>query len=316
MPRTHPSDLPRLLQALDLDRDTTDDDPDSDEAWLPQRRDLALGARPDPGTPPDSARATSAGGASSARILSLPAGLRGARWRTRWPAVLGMLLLIGLAGGMWGLRLIIARDDAAPVPIADRPLIGRSTQTFGRPGSTTAAATDQPRGSSAPTGTVGTSGAPSASPKVLVHVIGQVRRPGVVTLPSGARIADAISAAGGSTPSANLAGLNLVQILQDGQQVQVPGPGHTGTVIGGGAGAPGQASGAAGTGAASSGALVDLNTADLAALDSLPGIGPVLAQRILDWRQEHGAFRSVDDLGEVSGIGEKLLAQLRSRVSL
>jgi competence protein ComEA len=113
--------------------------------------------------------------------------------------------------------------------------------------------------------------------------------------------------------------LNLARLVADGEQVFVPRPGETPPVLVGALGGAGSGSGAggAGTGAGGAtvaGALVDLNTATLAALDTLPGVGPVLAQRIVDWRAQHGRFASVDELGEVSGIGDKLLEQIRPKV--
>jgi competence protein ComEA len=151
--------------------------------------------------------------------------------------------------------------------------------------------------------------------------VGQVRRPGVVRLPPGSRVLDAVQAAGGATTSADLNHLNLARPVADGEQIVVPKPGDSVAVAGGpGAGGPdagGVAPGASGQGSASAGSaggIVDLNTADATALDSLPGVGPVIAQRILDWRTQHGRFSSVDELGEVSGIGDKLLAQIGPKV--
>ncbi len=142
---------------------------------------------------------------------------------------------------------------------------------------------------------------------VVVHVVGQVREPGLQRLPPGSRVADALAAAGGATRGADLARVNLARVLVDGEQVVVPAPGDPDPP-----GAP-----AAGTGGGSgAGAPVSLNTADLAGLDTLPGVGPVLAQRIVDWRSQHGRFTSVDELGEVSGIGEKLLERLRPLVTV
>ena len=123
---------------------------------------------------------------------------------------------------------------------------------------------------------------------------------------------------------ADLAALNLARVVVDGEQLHVTRPGEVvppapGAGSGGITGGGGGGSGGGGTGGGAGGgaaAAVSLNTADLSALDSLPGVGPVLAQRILDWRAEYGRFTSVDELGEVSGIGDKLLAQLRPRVAL
>lgn len=150
---------------------------------------------------------------------------------------------------------------------------------------------------------------------VLVHVVGEVASPGVVTLSAGSRVADAVAKAGGALPSADLERVNLARVVVDGEQVHLPAPGEPLLPGSGGvAGASGPAADAGSAGAA--GAPVNLNTADVAALDTLPGVGPVLAQRIVQWRQEHGRFSSVDELNEVSGIGDKLFAQLRTRVTV
>jgi len=136
-------------------------------------------------------------------------------------------------------------------------------------------------------------------PQLVVDVEGRVRRPGLVRVPDGARVDDAIRAAGGLLPGVTSASLNLAQKLSDGQQVLVGLAPTAGT--GGGSGA-------------SAGGLLDLNLATVEQLDGLPGIGPVLAQRIVDWRTEHSRFASVDQLREVSGIGESKYATLKSKV--
>lgn len=142
-------------------------------------------------------------------------------------------------------------------------------------------------------------GAPG-SPQLVVDVEGKVRRPGLVRVPEGSRVDDAISAAGGPLPGVSTASLNLAQKLSDGQQVlvgldPVPAPGG-------------------GTGGAAAGGPLDLNLATVEQLDGLPGIGPVLAQHIVDWRTEHGRFASVDQLREVSGIGESKYSSLKAKV--
>jgi competence protein ComEA len=163
--------------------------------------------------------------------------------------------------------------------------------------------------------------APSPAPSsagVVVDVEGRVRRPGLQRLPPGARVADAVRGAGGTTSGAVLTALNLARLLADGEQVVVPGPGDPVPAgVGGGGGPGGAASGGGsggpgGTGAA--GSPLDLNTATEAGLDELPGVGPVLAGRIIAWRSQHGRFTSVDELAEVPGIGPKVLERLRPLV--
>ena len=145
--------------------------------------------------------------------------------------------------------------------------------------------------------------------EVTVHVRGRVRRPGVITLPSGSRVVDAIEAAGGLRPGASSGDLNLARLLVDGEQVAV-GVRMDREV-------PAADGGPAAGGPVGSGegpVLVDLNSASAAELEALPGIGPVLAQRIVQWRTDNGPFPDVEILGEVSGIGDALMAQLRPLV--
>jgi competence protein ComEA len=154
--------------------------------------------------------------------------------------------------------------------------------------------------------------ATSPAGEVVVHVVGAVHHPGLVRLPAGSRVVDAVRAAGGTTASARPASVNLARLLVDGEQlvVQRRGSGPLAAAAG-----PAGAVGSVGATPAPS-APVDLNSATLETLDALPGIGPVLAQRILDWRTAHGRFSSVDELGEVSGIGEATLADLRPVVTV
>lgn len=140
----------------------------------------------------------------------------------------------------------------------------------------------------------------SGGPQVVVAVAGRVRRAGLVHLPLGSRVDDAVRAAGGALPGADTGLLNLARKLVDGEQVLV---GVAAPAV-----LPGVAAGA------SAGGLLDLNTAAVGDLDGLPGIGPVLAQKIVDWRTEHGRFASVDQLREVGGIGESKYAALKAKV--
>lgn len=154
---------------------------------------------------------------------------------------------------------------------------------------------------------------------LLVHVVGEVAEPGLVTLQDGARVADAVEAAGGVTRKADLTAVNLARAVVDGEQLYVPRPGEPvpGTAAGaGGAAAAGGAGGAVAGGAGGSAAgagsgAVDINTADAAALEALPGVGPSIAKAIVEWRDTNGAFASVDELDDVPGIGPATLDELR-----
>jgi competence protein ComEA len=143
--------------------------------------------------------------------------------------------------------------------------------------------------------------AASSRAKIVVDVAGAVRRPGLHALVPGTRIADALAAAGGATRRADVNAVNLAAPVADGEQIVVPARG-TGTAGGSGGATP------------SPTAPLDLNTASLEQLDGLPGIGPTTAQKILDYRQAHGSFRSVDELDAVPGIGQGRLAQLKGLV--
>jgi competence protein ComEA len=151
------------------------------------------------------------------------------------------------------------------------------------------------------------------STQLRVHVIGAVVHPGVVVLPDGARIADAITAAGGLKPTAAIGELNLAQKVVDGTQVKIGTRAHPGGWIRDGTASSSEGSGGGGGGDA---AKVSLNRATLQQLDSLPGIGPVTAQKILDWRTAHGRFTAVTELQEVDGIGPKTYADLADLVRL
>ena len=148
---------------------------------------------------------------------------------------------------------------------------------------------------------------PSAAPELVVDVCGAVARPGVYHLPDGARVCDLITAAGGAAPGAEMAGVNLAAKLADGQQVVVPKKGQA--AVAGGAGS-------ASSGAAGSAAPVNLNTASLEQLDALPGVGPSTAQKIIDYRTANGSFHSVDDLKNVSGIGDAKFQALKDLVTV
>ena len=149
---------------------------------------------------------------------------------------------------------------------------------------------------------------PSPSPGVVVvHVAGWVKRPGVYELHAGQRVVDAVDRAGGARRGADLSSLNLAALLSDGQQVLIGKAGAAASVGG---------TAASGVGSSASGDKVNLNSATPDQLEELPGIGEVLAQRIIDYREEHGPFVAVEDLLNVSGIGEARMADLASMVSV
>ncbi|MFD8570418.1 helix-hairpin-helix domain-containing protein [Streptomyces sp. NPDC059639] len=152
--------------------------------------------------------------------------------------------------------------------------------------------------------------APTDGAGIVVDVAGKVRRPGIQRLPAGSRVADALRAAGGVRPGADTAGLNRARLLTDGEQVLVGEPGTAGAAPPGGSGG----TGTGGSAAAAPAGPIGLNTASAEQLDTLPGVGPVLAQHIVDYRTEHGGFRSVDELREVNGIGDRRFEDLQNLV--
>ncbi len=154
-------------------------------------------------------------------------------------------------------------------------------------------------------GSGGSAAAGRPAGEIVVDVTGKVRDPGVHTLPAGSRVTDALRAAGGVRPGTDTDGLNRARFLTDGEQIVVGGPAPPA--------APGQAVGGAAAGAGPS-APVSLNTATVEQLDALPGVGPVLAQHIVDFRTQHGGFRSVDELRQVRGIGDRRYSDLRDLV--
>ncbi|MGY5117390.1 helix-hairpin-helix domain-containing protein [Streptomyces sp. 900105755] len=157
----------------------------------------------------------------------------------------------------------------------------------------------------APGTPAGTGGPGGRTGEIVVDVTGKVRDPGVHTLPAGSRVTDALRAAGGVRPGTDTDGLNRARFLTDGEQIVVGGPAPPA--------APGPAAGGPATGAGPA-APLSLNTATVEQLDALPGVGPVLAQHILDFRTQHAGFRSVDELRQVKGIGDRRYSDLRDLV--
>lgn len=244
-------------------------------------------------------------------VALLPVALRTGRLdpgrRGAAALVLAALLAALVAGGV----LLRGRPQEVLIPqvlASGSPLPGAPVEPG--PGPEVGSGPDGGSGPGGASGAGGRAGPGVASEEVVVSVAGKVVRPGLVRLPVGSRVDDALRAAGGPVAGTSPGLLNLARRLVDGEQVLVgvePPPGAP-------TGAPTGASGAATAGTAAPGAPLDLNAATLADLDGLAGIGPVLAQRILDWRAEHRRFASVDQLREVTGIGEAKYQDLKAQV--
>jgi competence protein ComEA len=273
-----------------------------DDWWADHTR--VAEATPDPPVPPEAAPspapAVPVPGRHAARRVGwrpgdvVPAPLRGRV--TLGPAqlaVVATLVAVGLAVTCWW---VVRGDPEAVAPLAAGPLTAGPLVDV--PGSAAPIRT----GSSAPA--PGSSGT-GAADRVTVDVAGKVRRPGIQVLDAGSRVVDALRAAGGARHGVDLSSLNLARVLVDGEQVVVGLPAPVGAAASA-VPAPG----------ASGGPLVDLNTADQAALEALPEVGPVTAQAILAWRDEHGGFTSVDELLEVDGIGDATLGQIAPYVTV
>lgn len=247
--------------------------------------------------------------------------------RTRWgisPRALVLVALIVLAVIIWGVSQFSAAPRSEPVAQTSIAASGTASDTAQGSGQVAESAHPTPQ--------------PSSVTEVRVHVAGAVNNPGVYTLPANGRAVDAIAAASGAAADADLDRVNLAGELTDGMQLYVPRRGetaapapiqpHTGAAQGASQGAsqgggsqpqrtltPSGGTGTAGTSAASQGS-VNINTATAEQLQSLPRIGPAMAQRIITWREAHGGFRSVDELDAVPGIGPTLLETLRPLVTV
>jgi competence protein ComEA len=152
---------------------------------------------------------------------------------------------------------------------------------------------------------------PTATPlPVEVYILGAVENPGVYQLPRDSRVQDVVLLAGGLSLNADPAGINLAERIHDGQQLFVPAFGEAAPAL------PTPAVAQMAPGAASSGIAININTADAETLASLPGIGPVLAQRVVDYRQLNGPFSRADDITKVSGIGDAILAKIRDQITV
>jgi competence protein ComEA len=236
------------------------------------------------------------------RSRPVPLSGRGVAWvRDRLPATLQGRVSLG-TGHVAALAVLaaVALAVTAYVTIRAQPAVEAVPQAH-----------TSPAAGPSPSVQVSAAGAPAAPATpggtVVVDVAGKVRRPGIATLPAGSRVVDAIRRAGGARPGVDLTSLNLARVLVDGEQILVGVPSAPGVA----------ASASSRPGAAGAGdGLVNINTATLEQLDSLPGVGPVTAQKILDWRTAHGSFTAIDELLEVDGIGEKTLADMAPHLTL
>lgn len=219
------------------------------------------------------------------------------------PGRAGVIALAGVAAlAVLVTVFTVVRQRPAPVASAKLPPVDMVSSATRGPAASPSARPDQP---------------------VVVSVVGLVRKPGLVTLAPGSRIADALAAAGGTIDGADTVGLNMARQLGDGEQIVVglaaaPGqPKVLGSSVTGGsatAGTPPAPGRAAGSPAPKPGEVIDLNTATVQQLDTLPGVGPITAAAIVAWRDAHGKFTSVDQLADVDGIGPGRLEKLRPHV--
>lgn len=242
-------------------------------------------------------------------MFELPSGLRGARLSPPVLAVVGAAVVVVVAVVTVTLGWVGAQDAAEPVPTT---VVSAPSETAAaQPTSAGTEAAGRPGGEAVTVAPAQAVATPVPQTDLYVHVVGHVKNPGVVTLPPGARVEDALTAAGGATGAAVLSGLNLARVLVDGEQVVVPNAdGEPKVPVNVAPPAPA----APGPAAAIPASVVDLNTADQTTLETLPGVGPVLAGRIVEWRTANGRFTSVEELGEVEGVGEKKLESLRTKV--
>lgn len=242
----------------------------------------------------------------------------GRQWAVgRGAALVALGLALSLAVGLFILR------GGAPLEVAsialDAPTSGQqegeAAAELSDPTASGASTSGERMGSALPTASPDTAG--PGPQRLIVHVAGAVSRPGIVELDAGSRVFEALAQAGGALPDADLAAINLASPVQDGLQIRVPLQGETlppvtddGPLPGSGSPGDSDPSATGPPGQPGTPGLININTADTAELETLPRIGPVLAERIIAWRTDHGGFSSPEDLDAVPGIGEAMLAAL------
>jgi competence protein ComEA len=233
----------------------------------------------------------------------VPESWRAARFDPGRPAATALVLVAALAAVVAAVGVWTGRPQAEPVRGLPAVVVDGAQPSSPPTSPSTSPSTLSP-----------TSTPSSASGTLVVSVSGRVVRPGLVRVPDGARVADVVAAAGGALRGADLTGLNLARRVSDGEQVAVGVPVAPDA---GGAQPSGSLSGGAASGAsAGPQGKVDLNAATVAQLDALPGVGPITAQHIVDWRTHNGRFAKIEQLREVDGIGEHRFQQLRELVTV
>lgn len=320
-----------------LDRDEADRDGEGEQRPLRAGRERSAAVNPRAGGAnseawePDSEDDEPVLLEGGPRVIALPSSLRDAVAVPAVRAVVGTALIAAvvvlvLLGRWWASNRAADTQEITTGAAAHSPVEGDTAVVSAGvsgplnelPGQSDAAASGAPGagGGIVPGSNVAEPQAPGgAAPpaeNISVHVAGAVATPGVVEVPSGARVLDAIEAAGGFAKKAEPATVNLAREAVDGEQVVVAFQGEAPVAAAPAAGAaPGKA-----PAAGEPGAKVNLNTADQATLETLPGVGPVMAGRIIEWRKQNGGFTRVDDLNAVSGVGEKTFARLAPLVTV